>query len=171
MGRRHGRRYEQASSGNSLTTQSQSNPVSKLTPFTPILFFVPRKGEGRKHVQMETSMQPVFTHCAPEPVWHDAKLRKKRTKYVPASWELDLTKAWLPTWPLSLITSGYFRTVPDSHRKHSALHTKHSAQTERKTVPVMKNCLCVTTMAAMGMETGGIQPSKAVWQVRSGCRN
>ena len=116
---------------------------------------------------METSMQPAFTHCVPEPVWHDAKLRKK-TKHVPASWELDLTKARLPTWLLSLITSGYFRTVPDSHRKHSALHTKHSAQTERETVPVMKNCLCVTTMAAMGMETGGIQPSKAVRQVRSG---
>lgn len=48
MGRRHGHRYEQASSGKSLTMHSQSNPVSKLSFYSFHPHFVLGSKKGRR---------------------------------------------------------------------------------------------------------------------------
>lgn len=90
MGRRHGRRYGQASRGKSFTTHSQSNPVSRLPFYSFHPHFVLGSRKGRREeacLDGNPSVQPVFTHCAPEPAWHDAELRKKQSVCQPlGSW-------------------------------------------------------------------------------------
>lgn len=89
-GRRHGRRYEHANHGKSFTTHSQSNPASRLPFYSFHPHFVLGCRKGRREeacLDGNLSMQPVFTHRAPEPAWHDAELGKKQSVCQPlGSW-------------------------------------------------------------------------------------